>query len=43
MQRLRWRTKDVLRVKMGHRIFGYFMLLLSEAAIITGSLRYANY
>jgi len=43
MQRLRWRTKDVLRVKMVHRYFGYFMLLLSEAAIVTGSLKYANY
>jgi len=43
MQRLRWRTKDVLRVKMAHRYFGYFMLVLSEAAIVTGSLKYANY
>lgn len=42
MQRLRWRTKDVLRVKMVHRYFGYFMLILSEAAIVTGSLKYAN-
>lgn len=43
MQRLRWRTKDVLRIKMAHRYFGYFMLLLSEAAILTGSLKYAVY
>lgn len=41
MQRLRWRTADMLRVKRGHRYFGFFMLLLSEAAIITGSLKYA--
>lgn len=28
---------------MAHRYFGYFMLVLSEAAIVTGSLKYANY
>ena len=43
MQRLRWRTKDVLRVKAGHRYFGFLMLLLSEAAIVSGSLKYASY
>jgi hypothetical protein len=43
MQRLRWRTADLLKIKKGHRWFGYFMLLLTETAIISGSLKYASY
>lgn len=43
MQRLRWRTADMLRIKRGHRWFAYLMLLLTEASIISGSLKYAAY
>jgi hypothetical protein len=30
-------------MKLGHRIFGYFLLVLSEMSILTGSLKYAAY
>jgi hypothetical protein len=43
MQRLRWRSSLMFRIKMGHRLFGYLMLLLSEIAILTGSLKYASF
>jgi hypothetical protein len=37
---LRWNTAFVLKMKLGHKIFGYLLLALSQFAILTGGQKY---
>ncbi|CDW78413.1 cytochrome b5-like heme steroid binding domain containing protein [Stylonychia lemnae] len=40
---LRWNTGFVLKMKLGHKIFGYTLIALSQFAILTGGLKWSSF
>jgi hypothetical protein len=36
----RWNTSLALNIKLGHKIFGYLSLILAQATVITGGIKY---
>jgi hypothetical protein len=42
LEKTTWNTTLALRIKMGHKLFGYLVLLISQVALVTGGLAYAE-
>ena len=42
LEKTTWNTVLALRIKMGHKLFGYLVLLISQVALLTGGLAYAD-
>jgi hypothetical protein len=38
----RWNTSLALNIKMGHKLFGYLSLILAQATVITGGIKYES-
>jgi hypothetical protein len=38
----RWNTTLALNIKLGHKLFGYLSLLLAQATVITGGIKYES-
>lgn len=38
LERMTWNTKRALTIKSGHKLFGYALVTISEAAIVSGGL-----
>ncbi|CDW84971.1 cytochrome b5-like heme steroid binding domain containing protein [Stylonychia lemnae] len=43
MNRLRWKTHLILKIKFGHRMFGLALITLSQFSILTGGLKYSTW
>lgn len=41
MNTLRWNTTMILKMKTGHKLFGFFMILLSQFSVLSGGLKWA--
>lgn len=41
MNRLRWRTPLIIKIKRSHQIFGHLMIMAGQVSILTGGLKYA--
>ena len=42
LEKTTWNTVLAVRIKMGHKLFGYLVLLVSQVALLTGGLAYAD-
>jgi hypothetical protein len=42
LEKTTWNTVLALRIKMGHKLFGYLVLLVSQIALLTGGMTYAE-
>jgi hypothetical protein len=42
LEKTTWNTALALKIKMGHKLFGYLVLLVSQVALVTGGLAYAE-
>eukprot|EP00347_Sterkiella_histriomuscorum_P024123 403332230 len=40
---VRWNTQLVLRVKLGHKIFGYILIFVSQIAIVLGGFKWSSF
>ena len=40
---VRWNTALVLKIKFGHKLFGYLMIFLSQIAIVLGGYKWSSY
>ena len=40
LQSTLWNTNLALNIKNGHKLFGYLSLILAQATVITGGLKY---
>lgn len=42
LEKTTWNTLLPVRIKTGHKLFGYLVLLVSQIALLTGGLIYGN-
>jgi Cytochrome b5-like Heme/Steroid binding domain len=42
LERQRWGTADVLKLKFGHQLFGYLVIGVSQVTLLLGGLAYAD-
>ncbi len=42
LEKTTWNTQLAVRIKMGHKLFGYLVLLVSQVALLTGGLKYGS-
>lgn len=42
LEKSKWNTALVLRIKMGHKLFGYLVILVSQVSLVTGGIAYAD-
>jgi Cytochrome b5-like Heme/Steroid binding domain len=42
LEKSRWNTGIALRIKMGHKLFGYLILFVTQVTLVTGGLAYAD-
>jgi len=43
LEKTTWNTTLALRIKMGHKLFGYLVLFVSQVALLTGGLSYGDF
>jgi hypothetical protein len=36
-----WNSVLAIRIKIGHKLFGYLVILVSQVALLTGGIAYA--
>jgi hypothetical protein len=42
LEKSKWKTVTALRVKMGHKLFGWLVIFLAQVTILLGGLAYAE-
>jgi Cytochrome b5-like Heme/Steroid binding domain len=42
LEKAKWNTSLALNIKMGHKLFGYLVIFVSQVTLVTGGLAYAE-